>query len=204
MYMNSPHKANSKWFARYVVVPILVAIVTSVISYSFGKKACNVQQISNTDNCGIIANGINWDITQNTIKPLSPLEIENGKIIEDNKAKITALFKYWNDREYDMARNTIYKDISWIFTPEKLISFREKLTEIVLIKDIEQEWEVINSDFLSSSKHTVLLTYGYKWLLYTEKWLILVQRSKKYSTQHHIKNIYCLEGGWPLCENFSQ
>lgn len=184
---------------KWILWTIITAIITSIISYFFGQGACNNQYIVDTANAGVIANTLNWNVTQN-IKQLSPLEIENEQHWQDDQAKISWFFKYWNIEEYHKARNNIEEDISWKFTDDNMKEFRNNMNNVFEIMKIEKRWKIINSDWQIATKHNVELTYHYKWSSYNDKLFIQVTRNKEDPKQHHIIQMKCDWTNWPFCE----
>lgn len=204
-YWTHPKKNPSVF--KITIISGIFVILWAIVQWFFWilpiGKNCKNYDVSFTGNNN---KSIVWDNTQyiENIKQPLPLEIKDEKILKDNISKIQALFRYRNAKEYDSARNTIDKAISWLFTPEKVMEFREKLTQIISIISIEQDGEIGNSDFLNYSKHVVSLAYAYQSRSYQEKWNIVVERSERDPSQHHITMFKCIEGDGPLCKTFSQ
>lgn len=187
---------RNKWIIRYVIVPIIVA----AISYSAGKSVCRNQLIIGADNDWIIAGTVNWDVTQNNVKPLSPLELENEKHWQENEAKIVWFFRYWNAEEYSKARNNVGKDISYIFTDENMEKFYKNMSSVFEIKKMEQRGKITNSEFFVATKHDIELSYSYNSQKYIDKLLMVVTRRKEDTKQHHITQMTCEWTNWPFCK----
>lgn len=149
----------------------------------------------------IVANNINGNIEQKNIIINSGdlSDIEDKKNWDNNKAKIRTFFVYRNDKEFMNAINTISLKIQYIFTEEKLIYFREHLTEWFEIKSYEERWEISNGELEITTKHNIVITYWYDNKIYTNNLFVVVRRDNINRTQHHITQMRCENSEWPLC-----
>lgn len=187
---------------REFLVPVLTAFITWSLGYYFWQNTCNNQKISDVENNWIISNTVKWNVIQNNIKQPTPLEIENEKIWQDDRGKVSGFFRYWNEKEYDKARNNIGPDISYKFTNDSMSDFYKNMTDFFEIQQDEQRWEISNSEFFASTKHNIELFYWYSWKEYIDKILIVVTRRKEDLKQHHITQIKCEWVSWPFCKMF--